>query len=347
MAHSKKHKHDDGSFHCVLVTGGSGFIGSNYLNYAVKKYTNTTYVNLDCLNYCSSRKNNQEIANLKNYHFVEGKIQSKDLVSHILNEYNVDGVIHFAAQSHVDNSFESSLDFCNDNVLGTHILLECCRVYGKLKRFLHISTDEVYGESQFSDQERKSESNSILCPTNPYAATKAAAELIAMSYYYSHKLPVVISRGNNVYGPRQYYEKVVPRFIHLLRDGQKCTIHGDGSALRAFIHVEDVVSAVDIIMMQGKIAEIYNIGSPIEVSVMEVANMLIKLVKGPNANVKDWINTVEDRKFNDKRYFISDDKLKSLGWKGSTIEFADGLKTTVDWYVKNFENHWPERNHHG
>lgn len=323
----------------ILVTGGCGFIGSNFINYMVASHPETTFINLDCMNYCSSIKNINALTH-SNYIFVRGRIQDKDLINHILNTHNVDIIVHFAAQSHVDNSFENSLDYTYDNVLGTHILLECARVYGKLSRFVHISTDEVYGESSLSVSEEKKTEASVLCPTNPYAATKAAAELIATAYYHSYKLPIVITRGNNVYGPRQYYEKVIPRFIHLLRNNQKCTLHGNGENLRAFIHVDDVVRAVETIMLQGIIGEIYNIGSPEEVSVITVAEQLVTLIKGNGACLSDWVTHVEDRKFNDKRYYISDSKLRALGWE-SRVAFSTGLKSTVDWYAEN-NDHWAQ-----
>ena len=320
----------------ILITGGCGFIGSNFMNYMVSKYPQARFVNLDCMNYCSSLKN-ITVSGASNYTFIKGKIQDKDLVNHILASYNIDVIVHFAAQSHVDGSFESSLDYTYDNVLGTHILLECARTYGKLQRFIHISTDEVYGESGLDSTEEKKTETSVLCPTNPYAATKAAAELIATAYYHSYKLPVVITRGNNVYGPRQYIEKVIPRFIHLLSNNKKCTIHGNGDNLRAFIHVDDVATAVETIMMRGEVGQIYNIGSPEEISVKEVAQKLVALMEKGAAS--DNITYVEDRKFNDKRYYISDEKLRELGWS-STISFEKGLEDTVRWYVEHMNTQW-------
>jgi len=215
-----------------------------------------------------------------------------------------------------------------DNILGTHNLLEAVRIYGKVERFIHISTDEVYGESMLSDDDdsanQKSE-ESVLCPTNPYAATKAAAELIVQSYYHSFKLPIIITRGNNVYGANQYPEKLIPKFIHLLKNDQPVTIQGDGSNLRAFLHVADVCNALQIILSRGEVGEIYNIGSDKshEYSVMEIANTLIGLIH-PDADPADWISYIEDRPFNDKRYYISNEKLKALGWK-IDVGFMDGL----------------------
>ena len=318
------------NYSTVLVTGGCGFIGSNFVNDMVQKYPHTKFINIDCMNYCASL-DNITVAEYSNYKFIKGNILDQHLISFLLEEYKVDTIIHFAAQSHVDGSFENSLKYTNDNVMGTHILLEASRLYGKLKLFLHFSTDEVYGESSLHENEIAKTEQSVLCPTNPYAATKAAAEMIAQSYYQSFCLPLIITRCNNVYGPRQYIEKVIPRFIHLLQNNQKCTIHGTGDNVRSFIHVDDVVHAVDSIMKNGVKGEIYNIGSPIEVSVKEVARTIIHNIKGTDVAIDDWIVWVEDRKFNDKRYYINDSKLQQLGWK-PTISFMEGITKTIEWY---------------
>jgi dTDP-glucose 4,6-dehydratase len=231
--------------------------------------------------------------------------------------------------------FEDALQYTNDNVLGTHTLLECCRLYGGILKFIHISTDEVYGESMIEENESKKNEESILCPTNPYAATKAAAELIAKSYYYSFKMPIIITRGNNVYGPNQYPEKLIPRFITLLLDNKPVTIQGDGKNVRAFLHVNDVCSGLKIILDKGKIGEIYNIGSDdnAEYSVMEIARKIITLIKNTDEYDK-WINYIEDRPFNDKRYYISNQKLKDIGWEIKT-DFEIGLKELVNEFKKH------------
>jgi len=276
--------------------------------------------------YCANEENvKEEIRTSDRYVMVKGNICSADLVSFVLNYYNITHVIHFAAQSHVQNSFEDSLLFTQDNILGTHTLLECSRRYGKLQKFIHVSTDEVYGESMFADENKKTE-ESVLCPTNPYAATKAGAELIAQSYYHSFKMPIIITRGNNVYGPNQYPEKLIPRFIKLLKENKKLTIQGDGSNERAFLHVHDVARAFALILEQGKIGEIYNIGSDehTEYSVLEIAKMLVKIMKNSDDHT-DYIEYVEDRPYNDKRYYISNDKVKSLGWT-IEVDFMDGLR---------------------
>lgn len=310
----------------LLVTGGCGFIGSNFVNYYFNKNKDVKIVNLDAMYYCASAENiKQEIRESERYTLVQGNLCSMDLMRHILETNKIDTIIHFAAQSHVQNSFDDSLQYTSDNVLGTHTLLEACKKYGKIQKFIHISTDEVYGESMLDDAEAKKNENSVLCPTNPYAATKAAAELIAKSYYFSFKMPIIITRGNNVYGPNQYPEKLIPRFIKLLKEDQKVTIQGDGTNVRAFLHVNDVCSALECILEKGSIGEIYNIGSDDhhEYTVTEIAHMLIKEIK-QTKNYDEWISYVEDRPFNDKRYYISNDKLKKLGWKIKT-DFNEGL----------------------
>ena len=212
--------------------------------------------------------------------------------------------------------------------------MEVCRKYGKVKRFIHVSTDEVYGESMISDIENKKNEESILCPTNPYAATKAGAELIAQSYYHSFNLPIIITRGNNVYGANQYPEKIIPRFIKQLKEDKKVTIQGDGSNIRAFIHVMDVARAFALILEKGEIGEIYNIGSDDneEYSVLEIAKMLIKKIKKTD-EYSGHIEYIEDRPFNDKRYYISNEKIKKLGW--NIIEnFEEGINSLIDNKIK-------------
>jgi dTDP-glucose 4,6-dehydratase len=323
----------------LLVTGGCGFIGSNFINYYFHENLNVNIINLDAMYYCASESNiKEEIRNSDRYTLVRGNLCSMDLIRHILETNKIDTVIHFAAQSHVQNSFDDSLQYTNDNVLGTHTLLEASRKYGKIVRFIHISTDEVYGESMISEDEEKKTESTVLCPTNPYAATKAAAELIAKSYYFSFKMPIIITRGNNVYGPNQYPEKLIPRFIDLLNKDQKVTIQGDGTNLRAFLHVLDVCSGLKIILEKGAIGEIYNIGSDVdhEYSVTEIAHKLIKLIKHTD-NYDEWISYIEDRPFNDKRYHISNDKLKQLGWT-INIDFDEGLKNLISKSVDKPKN---------
>ena len=314
----------------LLVTGCCGFIGSNFVNYYFNENSDVEIINLDAMYYCASQNNIKEnIRKSKRYHLVKGNLCSFDLISNVLEIYNIDTVIHFAAQSHVQNSFDNALQYTSDNVVGTHTLLEACRKYGKIQKFIHISTDEVYGESMLSENEEKKNEDSVLCPTNPYAATKAAAELIAKSYYHSFKMPIIITRGNNVYGPNQYPEKLIPRFIQQLLKGEQVTIQGDGSNVRAFLHVNDVCSALKLILEKGKIGEIYNIGSDDhhEYTVTQIAHMLIEKIT-KTTDYDKWISHIEDRPFNDKRYYISNQKVKDLGWTILT-DFDNGIDEVI------------------
>jgi len=317
----------------LLVTGGCGFIGSNFINYFFPKKKVNKLVNIDAMHYCANEKNITHNIRLdEKYVLVKGNIRDSELVSNVLKTHEITHIIHFAAQSHVQNSFENSLTFTNDNIVGTHALLECCRKYGQLQRFIHVSTDEVYGESLNEVNEQHKTEQSVLCPTNPYAATKAGAELIAQSYAHSYNMPIIITRGNNVYGPNQYPEKIIPLFIKLLEEDKKVTIQGKGTSVRAFLHAYDTARAFECILEKGIIGEIYNIGCDenMEYSVMDVAKILIEMIKGTD-DYDDWIEYVEDRPYNDQRYYISNQKLKDLGWD-IEIKFEYGLYDLVHSY---------------
>ena len=320
----------------ILITGGCGFIGSNYINNLLKseKFNNETYdyiINIDKLDYCSN-KDNVNSNDSNKYIFIEGSICDKELLKRIFNMYNIEYVVHFAAQTHVDNSFDNSINYTIDNILGTHQLIECCRLYGNIKKFIHISTDEVYGEISINSEDCTEVS--LLNPTNPYAATKAGAEFIVRSYYYSYNMPIIIIRCNNVYGANQYPEKIIPKFITLLKKNKKMSIHGNGLTRRNFIYVDDVINAINIIAIKGEINNVYNIGSSDEYNVIEIATILLNHIKGAEENIEDWIEYIKDRNFNDFRYAINTNKLNNLGWD-KTINFKDGIKKTVDWYINN------------
>lgn len=311
----------------LLVTGGCGFIGSNFINYYFPKHKFKILVNLDAMYYCASEENvHPEIRDNPAYVLVTGNLCNDDFVRTVLTTYEITHVIHFAAQSHVQKSFEDSIHFTHDNILGTHTLLEECRKQGNIKKFIHVSTDEVYGESMNSVDEKHKTEHSVLCPTNPYAATKAAAELIAQSYTHSYKMPIIITRGNNVYGKNQYPEKLIPRFIQLLQQDKKVTIQGNGSAVRAFLHASDTAKAFEVILEKGVVGEIYNIGCDdgMEYSVMDIARILIKLIKR-TSDMEQWVEFVEDRPFNDQRYYISNQKVRDLGWT-IEVDLLTGLK---------------------
>jgi len=293
----------------ALVTGGCGFIGSNFLNIIKERHPDIEFVNIDKLDYCSNIHNvNSGVAK-----FIQHNLCNVGILENIVKEYKFDYVFHFAAQSHVDNSFTSPLGFTLDNTYGTHTLIEVCRRHIPNVEFIHFSTDEVYGESK--TDEPFTEDTGVLRPTNPYSASKAAAEMIVRSYIESFDMNIKIIRCNNVYGPNQYPEKLIPKFIRLLKEGKKCTIHGINSAnvRRAFMHVHDVVDAVEVVWKSGKPGEVYNIASDDELSVMDVTKLIIKTLKNTE-EYDEWIECVEDRPFNDQRYYICAKKLKELGW---------------------------------
>lgn len=313
----------------ILVTGGAGFIGSHFVNRIFDLYKNIRIINIDALYYCSNINNvKEEVRKSDRYTFMNINLQDLEKLEELFENYHITHVVHFAAQSHVDNSFLESLKYTKDNILGTHNLLETVRIYGKnVLKFVHVSTDEVYGESML-DEKHKTE-NSVLCPTNPYAATKASAELLATSYYHSYKMPITITRGNNVYGPKQYEEKLIPKFIELLKNGKKVTIHGNGNCLRSFLYIDDTVDAFVKILEKGKLGEIYNIGcnNGMEYSVLDVSKKLIKRIKN-SEDYEKYIEYVEDRPYNDQRYYISNEKLKNLGWK-IKVNFDEGLDKII------------------
>jgi dTDP-glucose 4,6-dehydratase len=317
----------------IFITGGAGFIGSNFINELFNQYFGIKVINFDALYYCANEEHNikPEIrANKNRYTFIQGNLQSLDLLNYIFKTNKITHVIHFAAQSHVQTSFTDALQYTQDNIVGTHNLLEAARLYcPTLQKFIHVSTDEVYGESMLHADELHKTEQTVLCPTNPYAATKAGAELLAQAYNHSFKMPIIITRGNNVYGPNQYPEKVIPRFIQQLQRDEKVTIQGTGSCVRAFLHATDTANAFIKILEKGQIGEIYNIGCDegMEYSILDVAKLLIKKIKGTE-DYNEWITYIEDRPFNDQRYYISNQKLKELGWT-IKIDFLDGINKLI------------------
>lgn len=313
----------------LLVTGGAGFIGSNFINY-IRKFFSTPIriINLDKLDYCSNKEG------VDYDEFIHCDLsKDREKILNCLQEYNIDTIVHFAAQTHVDNSFGNSLEFTLDNIYGTHQLLECCREYKGIQRFIHISTDEVYGEIALDEQ--NCTETSLLNPTNPYAATKAGAEFIVRSYYYSFKLPVMIIRANNVYGPRQYPEKVIPKFILQALHNQPFTIQGTGETRRNFIYVTDVADAILKVLFYGNFNHIYNIGCSNEHSVLDIARILLKQIR-PNESLEKCIVFIPDRNFNDYRYAISSKKLRELGWS-EQVSFETGILETIKWYSEQLD----------
>jgi UDP-glucose 4,6-dehydratase len=296
-----------------------------------QKYPEYKVIVYDKLDYCSCVANLDEVMDLPNFKFIKGDISSPDLVSYVFKEEQIDTVMHFAAQTHVDNSFGNSFAFTHSNIYGTHVLLESAKCCPTIRRFIHVSTDEVYGEGEDFDTDPMSEEH-VLEPTNPYAATKAGAEFLVKSYFRSFKLPVLITRGNNVYGPHQFPEKIIPKFTNQLMKGIPLTIHGDGSNTRNFLYVTDVANAFDVILHKGTPGHVYNIGGCNEISNIDVARELLKIF-GYQDEESKWIQHVPDRKFNDLRYTINSGKLHDLGWK-EEMSWEEGLKITVEWYKK-------------
>eukprot|EP00543_Licmophora_paradoxa_P006105 CAMPEP_0202442618 /NCGR_PEP_ID=MMETSP1360-20130828/2014_1 /ASSEMBLY_ACC=CAM_ASM_000848 /TAXON_ID=515479 /ORGANISM="Licmophora paradoxa, Strain CCMP2313" /LENGTH=355 /DNA_ID=CAMNT_0049058027 /DNA_START=54 /DNA_END=1121 /DNA_ORIENTATION=- len=313
----------------IFLTGGAGFIASHVAILLCQKYPQYNVVVYDKLDYCSCLENLGSIKELPNFKFVKGDIASPDLVSYVFKEENIDTVMHFAAQTHVDNSFGNSFAFTHSNIYGTHVLLESAKICPTIKRFIHVSTDEVYGEGEDFETDPMMEDH-VLEPTNPYAATKAGAEFLVKSYYRSFKLPVIITRGNNVYGPHQFPEKLIPKFTNQLIRGMPLTLHGDGSNTRNFLYVTDVANAFDVILHKGSVGHVYNIGGKNELPNISVARELLKHFNMPEDK---YLKFVPDRKFNDLRYTINSSKLHDLGWV-EKMSWEEGLKTTVEWYKR-------------
>jgi UDP-glucose 4,6-dehydratase len=306
-----------------------GFIASHVAILLSQKYPQYKVVVYDKLDYCACLANLEEVMDLPNFKFIKGDISSPDLVSYVLREEKIDTIMHFAAQTHVDNSFGNSFAFTETNIYGTHVLLESAKCCDTLRRFIHVSTDEVYGEGEDFDTNPMTEEH-VLEPTNPYAATKAGAEFLVKSYFRSFKLPCLITRGNNVYGPHQFPEKLIPKLTNQLIRGIPLTIHGDGSNTRNFLFVKDVARAFDVILHKGEPGHVYNIGGENEVPNIDVAKQLLKIF-GHDKEEDKWLIFVPDRRFNDLRYTINSSKLHELGWK-ETMPWEEGLRSTVEWY---------------
>uniref|UniRef100_A0A3Q2PGC5 dTDP-D-glucose 4,6-dehydratase n=1 Tax=Fundulus heteroclitus TaxID=8078 RepID=A0A3Q2PGC5_FUNHE len=316
----------------VLVTGGSGFIGSHLVCSLVSSYPGWKIINLDILDYCCSPKSLEAVENRANYSFIQGDVCNPQLVNHIFVAENVDVVFHLAAQTHVASSFDCPSVFQRVNVDGTRVLLDAAsRARHRLLRFVYVSTDEVYGPSL----DEAFEESSPLRPTNPYAATKAAAERLVRSYWDKYQIPVIITRSNNIYGPRQFAEKVIPRFLTLLHNNKKCTIQGTLPISRHFLFVGDAVKAFLLVLEKGTVGEVYNVGTSFEIPITQLARELVRRVKNvPESDVDDWIEFVSSRPQVDLRYPIRSEKLQQLGWRAE-VSWADGIRRTVKWYQDN------------
>jgi UDP-glucose 4,6-dehydratase len=309
----------------ILVTGGLGFIGSHFIEYMLKNNGNIDIINIDKCDYMAREKN---VPTQARYHYIRGDITEHYFMDYIFQQYQPDYVVHFAAQSCVTKSFELAFEYTKDNVLGTHVLLDSCRKYGKIKKFIHISTDEVYGEvGPLTTSDEKSPLN----PSNPYSASKAAAELYVRGYMNCYKIPCIITRGNNVFGPRQYPEKVVPLFMKQILEEKSVTIHGDGMTRRNFIHVDDVSKALELILEKGEVGKIYNIGTQFEYSVQQIYHKIWDASGEPMVTFRQ---VPDPRPHNDSRYCIDSSALRELGWSEDP-NFDSKLKETWEWYRDN------------
>lgn len=324
----------------IMITGGAGFIACWLVRHLTLTYPHAyNIVSFDKLDYCSSLNNTRALNDRRNFTFYQGDITNPSEVVDCLERYNIDTVFHFAAQSHVDLSFGNSYGFTHTNVYGTHVLLESAKKVG-IKRFIHVSTDEVYGEVKDDDDDLLE--TSILAPTNPYAASKAAAEMLVHSYQKSFKLPVIIVRSNNVYGPHQYPEKIIPKFTCLLNRNKPVVLHGDGSPTRRYLFAGDAADAFDTILHKGQLGQVYNVGSYDEISNLSLCSKLLAEMGIPYESSEEftrWVKYTHDRPFNDHRYAVDGTKLRKLGWEQKT-PFADGLRITVEWYRRFGEQWW-------
>lgn len=309
----------------LLITGGAGFIGSNFIHFLLQKYSELKIINLDKLTYAGNLDNLRDVENDPRYEFIHGDIRDRELVEKIMPR--VEAVVHLAAETHVDRSILDAGEFVLTDVFGTFVLLEVAR-HNQLEFFLHISTDEVYGSREtgyFSEDDP-------LNPSSPYSASKAGADRLAYAYWVTYHLPVMIVRPSNNYGPYQYPEKFIPLFITNALEDKPLPLYGTGTNVRDWLFVEDHCQALEIVMLKGAPGEVYNIGANNEVPNIEVARKITKLLGKPESLIK----LVKDRPGHDHRYALDCRKIRRLGWRPQ-ISFDEGLQQTVKWYVQHEE----------
>ena len=309
----------------ILVTGGAGFIGSCFVRHILNKYSDYKVINLDALTYAGNIENLDDVKDNKNYTFVHGNICDKKLVRDLISE--VDCVVNFAAESHVDRSITGPEIFIETNVQGTLNLLQNAKELG-VDRYLQVSTDEVYGTLGKTGYFYET---TPLAPNSPYSASKASADMLVRAYHETYKMPVLTTRCSNNYGPYQYPEKLIPFFISQLLKGKKVPVYGDGLNVRDWLYVYDHCSAIDTVLHKGRVGEVYNIGGHNEKTNMEITRLILEAMGKDDSSIE----YVKDRLGHDRRYAISNDKIQSeLGWEPS-LTFEEGIKITIDWYLKN------------
>jgi len=318
----------------ILVTGGAGFIGGNFVQYMVNKYRDYEIYNLDLLTYAGDLTKHEEIEELPNYLFIKADIVDIKAINNLFREYKFDFVVHFAAESHVDRSISDPGIFVQTNIVGTQVLLEAAKNFG-ITKFVHVSTDEVYGELDFNPTTFFTEETPIQ-PNSPYSASKASSDLLVRAYHETFDLPINITRCSNNYGPYHFPEKLIPLTISRVLNNQKVPIYGDGKNIRDWLHVIDHCSAIDLVIHEGKNGEVYNIGGHNERTNLEVVQTIISTL----GKSEGLIEYVKDRLGHDKRYAIDPSKLEKLGWQ-PTYTFETGIAQTIKWYLDNKD--WWER----
>ena len=313
----------------MLITGGAGFIGSNFIHDILSKYNDYQVINLDKLTYAANLDNLKDIEDNKNYRFIHGDIADQEFIFKLFENEKFDIVINFAAESHVDNSILNPQIFTITNILGTQVLLDACRKYN-IKRFHQVSTDEVYGELPLDDKNILFTEKTPLNPSSPYSASKASADMLVKSYYRTYSLPITISRCSNNYGPYQHLEKLIPLMISKAINNDNLPVYGNGLNVRDWLHVYDHCTAIDLIIHEGKIGEIYNIGGNNEKSNIDVVKIILKEL-GKSEKLIKYVN---DRPGHDLRYAIDSTKIKTtLNWK-PVYSFEKGILDTIKWYTK-------------
>jgi len=315
----------------ILVTGGAGFIGSNFINYVLGGHKDYRIINLDKLTYAGNLENLLQCEDNPDFYFVKGDICNSDLVRYIFEKFDIKYVINFAAESHVDRSILGSEIFYRTNVIGTNVLLEISRQFG-VEKFLQVSTDEVYGslgtDGLFTE-------NTPVSPNSPYSSSKAAADMMALAFYHTYGMPVVVTRCSNNYGPYQFPEKLIPLMILNSLGGRKLPVYGDGMNVRDWIFVDDHNRAIDMVFDKGRPGEVYNIGASNEMPNIEIVKLILNYLNKPES----LIEYVKDRPGHDRRYAIDSARIRNeLGWE-PLFTFEDAIEKTIDWYLGN-ETWW-------